>query len=269
MAESPTNILPEAPCRAAADDRLRLRRWFFAYAAYLGASLAVAGLMIHQQGWTWGQLTHDPVSLLQNSPLSLKLLASTVYLSMCMTFFPLPTGWIVALLGTREAAILTGLPVGSLSAALATAAVVGAVGGFGSTMANLTDYNIFTLMLRNKRVAALRDTHSYQAVQRWFARSPFMLVTTFNVLPLPVDVIRVMAATYRYPRIPFAAANFIGRFLRYGTIAFVTYWWNLGGMAVIALFALAATIVLVKLEAVALRKAFGAKAPQQATEAVK
>ena len=71
----------------------------------------------------------------------------------------------------------------------------------------------------------------------------------FNVIPIPVDVVRMLATTYRYPRVPFGAASFIGRFLRYGVIAFVTFWWDLGWIAPVALLALAVVLGLLRLRA--------------------
>ena len=137
-------------------------------------------------------------------------------------------------MATREAAIAGGLA--------ATVAVVGLAGAFGSTLANLNDYYLFTAMLRLRRVAAVRDTRVYRAAARWFGRRPFGVVLIFSVIPIPVDVIRMLAATCRLQPAAFAAANFIGRFLRYAVIAFVTYYWNLGWIAPAALLALAAVL---------------------------
>jgi membrane protein YqaA with SNARE-associated domain len=82
---------------------------------------------------------------------------------------------------------------------------------------------LFTWLLRSRRIGKLRDTKLYRISAGWFERSPFFLVMLFNILPIPVDVVRMLATTYRYPRLPFAAANLVGRFIRYGVIAFMTY----------------------------------------------
>jgi membrane protein YqaA with SNARE-associated domain len=167
-----------------------------------------------------------------------KLIFFGSYLSLCTTFLPLPTGWIVAAVATREAAVG--------SNAWTTTLLVATVGAIGSTIANLNDYHLFTWMLRSHRVAKIRHTKLYEKSAMWFSRSPFFLLVVFNIVPIPVDVVRILATTYRYPRGPFAAANFIGRFLRYAVIAFVTYWWNLGYVAVLALLALAVVLAAVK-----------------------
>ncbi|MGA2266768.1 MAG: hypothetical protein ABSH10_10130, partial [Phycisphaerae bacterium] len=112
----------------------------------------------------------------------------------------------------------------------------------GSTIANLNDYYISTAMLRLHRIAAVRQTRTYHAAAKWFAKWPFSIVLIFNIVPIPVDVIRMLATVARYNRAAFAAANFIGRFFRYAVIAFVTYYWNLGWIAPVALLVLAAVL---------------------------
>ena len=102
-------------------------------------------------------------------------------------------------------------------------------------------------MLRSRRVAKIRETKLYHVSSRWFARSPFYLVTLFNVLPIPVDVVRMLASVQRYPRLPFAAANFIGRFVRYGVIAWVTYrLGEQGKWVVVGLLGVAVVLAAVK-----------------------
>jgi membrane protein DedA with SNARE-associated domain len=65
----------------------------------------------------------------------------------------------------------------------------------------------------------------------------------------------MLATTYRYPRLPFAAANLVGRFIRYGVIAFVTY--SLGSQgkwAVLALLGVAVVLGAVKAAQAAMRR---------------
>jgi membrane protein YqaA with SNARE-associated domain len=102
-------------------------------------------------------------------------------------------------------------------------------------------------MLRSRRIARVRSSRIYHAAAEWFAKAPFFILVLFNVMPIPLDVVRMLATTYQYPRIRFAGANFVGRFLRYGVIAFVTYWWNLGWIAVVSLLALAIAMGVARL----------------------
>ena len=65
----------------------------------------------------------------------------------------------------------------------------------------------------------------------------------------------MLATTYRYPRDRFAIANFIGRFIRYAVIAYVTYrLGKQGWVAPAALLALAAVLVAAKIISSGLRK---------------
>jgi len=102
---------------------------------------------------------------------------------------------------------------------------------------------LFTWILRSRRVAKVRASRLYEHTVRWFARAPFWIIVVFNILPVPLAVVRMLAATYRYPLKPFAAASFIGRWFRYGVLAFVAFkLGELGWVAVVAL--LAAAVVL-------------------------
>jgi len=70
----------------------------------------------------------------------------------------------------------------------------------------------------------------------------------FNLLPVPVDVVRILATTHRYPRVPFAAANFVGRFMRYSLIAYLIYYFELSMMtAILIMLGLAVGMLLIKL----------------------
>jgi len=129
-----------------------------------------------------------------------------------------------------------------------TVAVVSLVGAAASTVANLNDYHIFTLLMRSRHVAKVRHTRTYRLAIRWFEKSPFALLVTFNILPLPLDVVRPLAASHRYGRLPFAAANFLGRLGRYAVIATVTYMLgSQGWIAVVALLGLACLLTLPRL----------------------
>ncbi len=218
------------------DDGISLRWWFGGYAAWLVAAVAVLAVLVARSDWSWSAWRHEPAATFAQTGAALKLVGFTLYLSLGCTFLPLPSGWIVAAVATREAAVAGGLA--------ATVAVVGLAGAFGSTLANLNDYHVFTAMLRHHRVAAVRRTAVYRAAVRWFGRRRFSTVLIFSIVPIPVDVIRMLAATSRYNRLAFAAANFIGRFLRYAVIAFVTYYWNLGWIAPAVLLALAVLLGL-------------------------
>jgi len=203
------------PIDAAIDapDRLSVRRWLVVFAAYLAVLAAPAAVLLGRLGVPWRQLFIDPGAFTAPADQVLKLLIFAVYISLCTTFLPLPTGWLVAALATRTIALHPSL--------LVTTVLVATVGAAASTMANLLDFHLFTWILRLRRVASVRRTRLVTRAAAWFARRPFAILVIFNVIPIPVDVIRMLAATARYGLRPFAVANFIGRWIRYAILAAV------------------------------------------------
>lgn len=204
-----------AEALSADTDGVSVRRWFAAYGLVLLAAGSLLAVLTAREPWSWSQWLRRPAQLLAATGPAVKLLAFGMYISLCCTFLPLPANWIVAAVAMRQAAVAP-------SAWLTTLAVA-AVAATASTVANLHDYHLFTWMLRHHRIGKVRHTRLYRVAARGFARSPFFLLVVFNVAPIPVDVVRMLATTYRYPRVPFAAANFLGRLLRYAVIAYVTY----------------------------------------------
>lgn len=251
LSTKPTDAPAEALAAdlLAAGDGISVGAWFGAYAVALGVAIAALAIMLHGHGWTW---TWSPARIgeqMQGMDAGAKLLIFGVYVSLCCTFLPMPTNAIVAAVATHEAAV-----TGEL---WTTVLAVGLVGAIGSTIANLNDYHLFTLALRHHHVKRIRHTRLYDASARWFSRSPFAILVIFNIIPIPVDLIRMLAVTTRYPRRAFAAANFVGRLLRYSVIAFVTFHWDLGWIAVVVLLGLAVTLALAKLFPPAVRKILG------------
>jgi len=231
----------------AASDGVSVRRWFAFYGLCVLVAGAALAVLLSQEPWSWAEWLDSPEELLRTANPAAKLLAFGIYISLCCTFLPLPANWIVAAVAMRQTAVAPSL--------WATTALVAVVGALASTLANLNDYHLFTWMLRHHRIGRVRDTRVYRLSARWFARSPLLLLVIFNVLPIPVDVVRMLATTYRYPRLPFAGANFVGRFLRYGVIAGATYSLGREGKwAVLALLGLAVLLAAGKLLPAAIRR---------------
>ncbi len=215
-------------------DDITVRHWLAAYIVMLAAAAVPMVMLIAADGLGWENWRHAPQKTFTEASAIIKLLGFAIYMSFCCTVLPMPTSWIVAAVATRDAAVGDGV--------WDTVALVAVVGAFASTVANLNDYHLFTWILRHKKIAKVRNTKTYQKAAAWFSRSPFLLLVVFNLIPIPIDIVRMLAITYRYPRVPFAAANFIGRLIRYAILAFVIYWWNLGWYAVVALLALAVVL---------------------------
>jgi hypothetical protein len=196
---------------------LSLVRWFVIFALYLALVTLAAAVLMRQASLTsWKDLKdlfHHPGLHTSATDQVLKLLFFALYLSLCCTFVPLPTSWMVAAIATRQVA-LTG-------ALWSTALLVGVVGAAASTMANLNDYHLFSLLLRHRRIAPVRD-----------------------ILPVPVDIARIIAATGRYPRLPFAAANLAGRFIRYAVLAGVCFWVGVGTVTATLIMLIVAVVLV-------------------------
>jgi membrane protein YqaA with SNARE-associated domain len=151
---------------------------------------------------------------------------------------------------------------------LAGFALICAGGAAASTVANLTDYHIFLLLLRHHRIAKIRHTRAYHAAAKWFSKGPFTIMLVFNIILIPVDVVRMLSAVYGYHRMKFAAANFIGRLVRYATFVYITvalgtaYEW----IAPLAFLGLAFAIALFKIIPAIWRKVFANKAAQDVSQ---
>lgn len=72
-------------------------------------------------------------------------------------------------------------------------------------------------------MAKIRNTRLYHWASKWFSRGPATIMLFFSVAPIPVDLSRILAAMYDYPRGKFAAVNFAGRFIRYTAFILFTY----------------------------------------------
>lgn len=163
------------------------------------------------QGEGRRQMEPSPLELVRPG---LKFMFFVTYLSMALTFFPLPTGALVSFVAAERGQIVP--------SDLWNALIVATFGAMASTIANMTDYYFFLWLLRSRRVAKVRHTRAYQVAAKWFAKAPFRIMVVFNIILVPVDIPRILAAIYGYSRVRFAGANFLGRFFRYLSIAAVT-----------------------------------------------
>ncbi|MCE5325860.1 MAG: hypothetical protein LLG01_05545 [Planctomycetaceae bacterium] len=227
--------------------------WFVIYALWLAALAALLTILLSGTGWSWQAWRHDFWGQFRSTNWDIKLTIYVLYLSVAMTFTFLNTSVVVSILAMHQAGIASNI-LGPQNdsyalALLLTVLLVGGLGAIASTIANLTDYHIYMLIFRSRRVARVRETHLYHVAARWFAKSPFGLLLAFNILPIPVDVARILAVASRYPLAPFALSNFLGRFVRYGAVAAITFWLGekYGWIAPVGLLAVAVVLILLKL----------------------
>ncbi len=157
------------------------------------------------------------------------LLVLLLYMSVACTFLPLPTAWII-LLVARE--------TGPVSAAL--------VGVAGTCMANLHDYYIINYLFGLERIGKLRETRFYDRAVRWFERAPFLTLSAASFVPIPIDVVRILAVSTGYSRTKYTLATFTGRFPRYLLLAWLGYELKLSNRVIFIVFVVSVLIGAVK-----------------------
>jgi len=225
-----------------AHDGINLRGWFTFFVAFLVGLTAVVLLSLHagdQGGWT-GRLWLLALYLF--------------YISLCCSFFPAPTAWIVLLMASpifgliEPAAVqrhfqVSGNAANHLAAA-GTVGIVAAIGALGTAVANLNEYHVFTFLLRFGKVRKIRETRLYQSASRYFDVCPFRLMTAVSFLPIPIDVVRWLAITHQYRRDHFALASFLGRCLRYGLLAGAAFYLKIGWQGIVIVQAVIIIVLL-------------------------
>ena len=196
------------------NEQINLRGWFASFLGYLVALAGAVylGLYLVQKGNSeWGTVVWVIAGMM-------------FYLSLCCTLCPLPTTWLILAVGSGGAlAQLIGpgsaQAMDSIIGGWAKVAIVAVLGGLATTIANLNEYHIFTFLLRYKHVSKVRQTRLYNWAAKWYTKEPFLLLVSFCFIPIPVDVVRWLAISHRYPRRKFFAANILGRGSRYALMA--------------------------------------------------
>jgi len=206
-------------------DGASLRAWFAAYILYMVLLTAVASGSLYHPEWFAGRWWEQ----------AWLLTIYLFYLSLCCTFFPAPTAWIVLLMGSPLAPLDISNTGNAFLDSAVRVVVVAGVGALGTAMANLNEYHIITYLLRFRQFYRIRDTRFYRAVSRWFDLSPFLLITVISFIPLPVDVVRWLAITRRYPRWRYFIAYYLGRFGRYGLLAGTAVSLQIGWKGIVAI----------------------------------
>ena len=127
-----------------------------------------------------------------------------LYMCLACQFFPIPT-----------------LPPIAFTAKLFHPALVAGVGAVGTCIANLNDYVILGWLFRHQKVRKIRDISTYRKLLSFFDRFAFITLSVAAFLPIPLDVIRMLAISRAYPFPKYIAATFVGRFPRYLIIAYL------------------------------------------------
>jgi membrane protein YqaA with SNARE-associated domain len=189
------------------------RRWIASFAAFL----AVAGILY---------LLSREVESLARFEVQLVLL---LYTSVACTFLPLPTAWII-LWAARE--------TDPISASL--------IGVAGTCIANLHDYYIFNFLFGLDRIGKVRSRSFYRSAVKWFERAPFLTLTVASFVPIPIDVVRILAVSTGYSRLRYTLATFTGRLPRYALLAWLGYELKLSNRVILYVFIATVLIGAVK-----------------------
>jgi membrane protein YqaA with SNARE-associated domain len=157
------------------------------------------------------------------------LLLLLIYNSVACTFLPLPTAWII-LWAARE--------TDPLSASI--------IGVAGTCIANLHDYYIINHLFGIDRIGKVKGKSFYRSAVKWFERAPFITLTVASFLPIPIDVVRILAVSTGYSRLKYTLATFAGRFPRYLLLAWLGYELKLSNRAIFYVFIATVLIGAVK-----------------------
>jgi len=158
------------------------------------------------------------------------LIFFAAYMSLACTFCPLPTAWIFLWVGRDHNPFL-----------------VCTIGALGTCIANLNDYYLLSFLLRYRLVDKVRKTRTYALAVRWFDKVPFVILSVATFLPIPVDVVRLLAISRRYSRRLFALATFVGRWPRYLILALIGRELQLSWVGILIAFVALAVIALAKM----------------------
>lgn len=196
--------LGAAPPATIADRALPgVRAWFAGFLAWM-TGLALVAVWCFQRGEA-------------GDPLALRtwiLALMCFYLSLCNTFVPLPTAWIVMLAVVPEYALVRNEALRVL--------VVTLLATTGTVMANLNEYHLLAYLYQRGLARRMQRTRVYAWAARWFDRAPFQILTLIAFVPIPVDAVRWLAVLRGYSRVRYAQAYFVGRGVRYLLFAWLS-----------------------------------------------
>ncbi len=192
---------------------LRLRDWFVPY----GVALALVG----GAALAW-----------RGDSRAAALAGYAAYMSLACTFCPLPTTPMV--LWAAAPAAGGGLGFHPL--------LVATLGALATGVANLHDYYGVTALYRLRPVRRVRVTGVYKRMAAWYNRAPFGTLAAASFLPIPVDVVRLLAISEGYSRPRFAVGSVVGRWPRYVLLAYLAEGFDLTWQWILAIGG--ATVVL-------------------------
>jgi membrane protein YqaA with SNARE-associated domain len=232
LSKNVVRILFATPQRK--DDRLQMRAWFVFYLAYMIAVCFISN---------WGFL--NSANLDRPWAKSVWFLGLFVfYFSLACSYIPLPTAWLVLLLASPSGGLTFLPPFWRVLA-------VAGLGALATGVSHTNEYHVLVYLLRLGKIHLIKETRIYRWAEKQFKTWPFGLQFLFNVLPVPADPSRWLAALSGYPLPKFFCAQALGRFVRYGALAFVAESLKLTLVQVIII---SAALVVLSFAAVTIQK---------------
>lgn len=175
-----TSSRREAPARSSF--RTRLARWIVLSIVYFGVSLAVV-LWVLPPRWT-------------------KLGWYVLYMSISNAILPLAVN-----------------PPTMVAGALYPPWLVALLGALATGWANQSEYLLLGPVFAHRHADRVRASGIYQSLLRRFQGAPPLCIVIGTFLPLPVDVIRLVAIASGYPALRYLGFDITGRFFRYFLLA--------------------------------------------------
>lgn len=123
-------------------------------------------------------------------------------LGMANHYVPLPVTATVYYMGQMEGSIL----------------LIAALGALASSSANAMEFFLLSHFRETRPLNYIKNHRIYFHLERFFHNSPFILIVSANIFPLPIDPVRWLAVISRYSFYKFYFANFAGRIIRYSIL---------------------------------------------------
>lgn len=124
--------------------------------------------------------------------------------------------------------------------------LIALLGSLATCIANLHDYYILNSLLRWERIGKAKDSAWYRRGVRWFEKYPFWAHAAANFLPLPIDVVRLLAIATGYSRMRFILSTFIGRYPRYLILSLLGYTLQLSNKMILVILAVTIAVAAAK-----------------------
>ncbi|HDL19497.1 MAG TPA: DedA family protein [Bacteroidetes bacterium] len=116
------------------------------------------------------------------------------------------------------------------------------LGSIGAAIAAFMEYKVIDFLMRFDRIAKLKQNGKYKKYAGYFDKFSFRSIMIASMIPLPVDVIRLLAITRKYKLWKFLTATFLGRLPRILIFAFLGS--QLAYSKLIAIILLSATLLI-------------------------